>query len=154
MPLRLDQEILVRLGQQVRQGDILVRLDNTMTASDLGELEAIEAKIKPADIAFIRACQPVMVEITAYDFSIYGGLDGVVEYVPSDSVYDEQARETFYTVVVKTDHSALDDKGRKHPIMPGMIARGRNPDGQENRSRLSAQARAQGAARIPFGALR
>jgi adhesin transport system membrane fusion protein len=82
----------------------------------------IEAKIKPADIAFMRAGQPVVVKITAYDFSIYGGLDGVVDYVPSDSVYDEQARETFYTVIVKTEHAALDYKGRKHPIMPGMVS--------------------------------
>jgi adhesin transport system membrane fusion protein len=82
----------------------------------------IEAKVRPSDIAFIRAGQPVLVKITAYDFSIYGGLDGTVDYVPSDSVYDEQARETFYTVIAKTEHSALDYKGRKFPIMPGMIS--------------------------------
>lgn len=82
----------------------------------------IEAKIKPADIAFIRAGQPVMVKVTAYDFSIYGGLDGVVDYVPSDSVYDDQARETFYTVVVRTERASLAYKGRDNPIMPGMIS--------------------------------
>ena len=91
----------------------IVPLDDTLL---------VEARIRPADIAFIRAGQPVLVKITAYDFSIYGGLDGTVDYVPSDSLYDEQARETFYTVVVRTPKAALAYKGRENPIMPGMIA--------------------------------
>jgi membrane fusion protein, adhesin transport system len=91
----------------------IVPLDDTLL---------IEAKVKPSDIAFIRAGQPALVKITAYDFSIYGGLDGVVDYVPSDSVYDEQARETFYTVIVRTQHASLNYGGRENPIMPGMIS--------------------------------
>jgi membrane fusion protein, adhesin transport system len=82
----------------------------------------VETKVKPADIAFLRAGQPALVKITAYDFSIYGGLDGVVEHVSADSVYDEQARETFYIVQVKTDRSSLHYRGKDHPIMPGMVA--------------------------------
>ncbi|MHB2169186.1 HlyD family type I secretion periplasmic adaptor subunit [Alsobacter sp. R-9] len=82
----------------------------------------IETKVKPADIAFLRPGQPAQVKITAYDFSIYGGLAGVVEHVSADSVYDEQARETFYIVTVKTDQSSLHYRGKDHPIMPGMIA--------------------------------
>ena len=36
----------------------------------------IEANIKPADIAFLHPGQKAMIKITAYDFSIYGGLEG------------------------------------------------------------------------------
>lgn len=82
----------------------------------------IETKVKPSDIAFLRPGQEALVKITAYDFSIYGGLKGVVEHVSADSVYDEQARETFYIVQVKTDRSVLHYKGKDNPIMPGMIA--------------------------------
>ncbi len=82
----------------------------------------IETRVKPADIAFLRRGQPAQVKITAYDFSIYGGLAGVVEHVSADSVYDEQARETFYIVTVRTDQSSLRYQGKDHPIMPGMIA--------------------------------
>ncbi|MCZ8102454.1 MAG: HlyD family type I secretion periplasmic adaptor subunit [Burkholderiales bacterium] len=82
----------------------------------------IETKVKPADIAFLRPGQQAQVKITAYDFSIYGGLSGIVEHVSADSVYDEQARETFYIVTVRTDQSSLRYQGKDHPIMPGMIA--------------------------------
>jgi adhesin transport system membrane fusion protein len=82
----------------------------------------IEAKIRPSDVAFVRAGQPAMVKITAYDFSIYGGLPGVVQYVAADSVYDEHLRETFFTVQVKTDAASLHFRGKDYAITPGMIS--------------------------------
>ena len=82
----------------------------------------IEAKIRPSDIAFVRPQQPVVVKITAYDFSIYGGLDGEVERISADSVYDEQTRENFYLVTVKTLRNQLKSKKEELPIIPGMVA--------------------------------
>jgi adhesin transport system membrane fusion protein len=81
----------------------------------------VEAKVRPQDIAFIRPGQRAMVKVTAYDFSIYGGLNGEVEQVSASSVYDEVSRETFYTVVVKTDKSTLMHNGVENPILPGMV---------------------------------
>jgi adhesin transport system membrane fusion protein len=84
----------------------------------------VETKVRPADIAFIRPGQSALVKVTSYDFSIYGGLNGIVEHVSPDSVIDETGREkeTFYIVQVKTDHSVLTHNGKEYPIMPGMIA--------------------------------
>jgi adhesin transport system membrane fusion protein len=59
--------------------------------------------------------------VTAYDFSVYGGLDGAVEQVSASSIYDEETRETFYTVLVKTERSSLSHNGVENPILPGMI---------------------------------
>jgi membrane fusion protein, adhesin transport system len=95
---------------------------HVMDIVPLEDALVIETKVKPADIAFLRPGQEATVKITAYDFSIYGGLQGIVEHVSADSVYDEQARETFYIVQVKTDRSSLHYRGKDHPIMPGMIA--------------------------------
>jgi adhesin transport system membrane fusion protein len=81
----------------------------------------VEAKVRPQDIAFIHPGQRATVKVTAYDFSIFGGLDGAVEQVSASSVYDEQTRETFYTVLVKTDKSSLSHNGVENPILPGMI---------------------------------
>ena len=81
----------------------------------------VEAKVRPQDIAFIHPGQQATVKVSAYDFSIFGGLDGVVEQVSASSVYDEQSRETFYTVVVKTGKSTLRRNGVENPILPGMI---------------------------------
>ena len=82
----------------------------------------VEARIKPSDIAFIGPGQPALVKITAYDFTIYGGLDGKVEFISSDSTIDEQSKESYYLVTIKTNEGAL-RKGKEFlPIIPGMVA--------------------------------
>ena len=81
----------------------------------------VEARISPRDVAFVRRGQPAIVKVTAYDFSIYGGIDGEVENVSADSLLDQNTGETFYQVQVATPISALEKDGRKFPIIPGMI---------------------------------
>jgi adhesin transport system membrane fusion protein len=82
----------------------------------------IETRVRPSDIAFLRPDQRAMVKITAYDFSIYGGIEGRVTHISADSVLDEQTREPYYIVLVKTDQAYLEHAGKTHPIMPGMIS--------------------------------
>ncbi len=81
----------------------------------------VEAQVRPSDIAFIRPGQDATVKITAYDFSIYGGIAGVVDQVSPDSVLDPETRETFYTVLVTTDIAELERDGQTFPILPGMV---------------------------------
>jgi adhesin transport system membrane fusion protein len=79
----------------------------------------LEAKIQPRDIAFIHPGQKATVKFTAYDFSIYGGLDAVVENISPDTVTDERGTNTFYIVRVRTHQTNFSDK---MPIIPGMTA--------------------------------
>jgi adhesin transport system membrane fusion protein len=82
----------------------------------------VEAHIKPSDIAFIGPGQAALVKITAYDFTIYGGLEGTVEVISSDSTVDEQSKESYYLVTVKTTESTLHKGKESLPIIPGMVA--------------------------------
>ncbi|MGQ3077958.1 HlyD family type I secretion periplasmic adaptor subunit [Rhizobium sp. TH135] len=82
----------------------------------------IEAKISPRDVAFITRGQKAIVKVTAYDFSIFGGLEGEVTNVSADSIVDKEKGETFYLVHVKTDQSELMRDGKSYPIIPGMVA--------------------------------
>lgn len=84
----------------------------------------IEAKISPRDIAFIHPGQDAKVKITAYDYSIYGGLDGKVTTISPDTIQDEiQPNEYYYHVLILTDSDALiNQAGREFPIVPGMVA--------------------------------
>jgi adhesin transport system membrane fusion protein len=82
----------------------------------------VEAKISPRDVAFIRRGQPAIVKVTAYDFSIFGGLDGIVENISADSLVEKEKGETYYLVQVKTDKSELERDGKSYPIIPGMVA--------------------------------
>lgn len=81
----------------------------------------VEAKIRPSDIAFLHPGQKAVVKITAYDFSIYGGLAGEVVDISADTIANEKG-EHFYRVRVRTDESTLRRKGEVLPIIPGMVA--------------------------------
>lgn len=78
----------------------------------------LEARVQPRDIAFLRPGQRSVVKFTAYDFSIYGGLEGVLEHIGADTVTDEKGN-AYYVVRVRTHKSTL---GENLPVIPGMVA--------------------------------
>ena len=84
----------------------------------------IEAKIDPKDIAFINPNLKAIVKITAYDFRIYGGLDGQITEISADSIIDKESKEgkSYYRIAVKTNKNYLEKNGIKLPIIPGMVA--------------------------------
>ncbi len=91
----------------------------------------VEAYIRPQDVAFIRPEAPAVVKLTAYDYAIYGGLDGKVTHISPDTLQDNRRPselklnpdESYYRVIVRTDNNTLKDKnGKDMPIIPGMIA--------------------------------
>ncbi|SBT18245.1 Type I secretion system membrane fusion protein PrsE [Marinomonas gallaica] len=79
----------------------------------------IEAKIRPEDIGFITPHLPAVVKLSAYDFSIYGGLDAKVENISADTIVDEEGN-SFYIVRVRTDKSYLGPESAPLTIIPGM----------------------------------
>jgi adhesin transport system membrane fusion protein len=95
--------------------------EQIMQIVPLGDKLLIETRVTPRDIAFIKVGDPANVKVTAYDFSIYGGLKGKVVRVSADSIYDEVEREAYFTVVVETTDSFLESNGRRLPITPGML---------------------------------
>lgn len=82
----------------------------------------VEAQVKPSDIAFLRPGQPAMVKITAYDFSIYGGLPATLEQISADTITDEKKNESFYKIQVRTQLNYLGPAEQPLPIIPGMVA--------------------------------
>jgi adhesin transport system membrane fusion protein len=81
----------------------------------------VEARIRPADIAFLRPGQDSMVKVAAYDFSIYGGLKSKLEQISADTIRDEEG-ENFYRVYLRTERNTLVHQGNELPIIPGMTA--------------------------------
>ena len=92
-----------------------------MEVVPLGEKLLVETRVEPSDIAFIKVGDRALVKVTAYDFSTYGGLDGRVVQVSADSIYDENQKQAYFTVIVETDKSYLGVSGRRLPITPGMM---------------------------------
>lgn len=91
----------------------------------------VEAYINPKDVAYIRPGMKAVVKLTAYDYAIYGGLDGVVTLLSPSTLQDKRQasdlnlnpNNSFYRVLVRTTGSHLTDKnGSELPVLPGMIA--------------------------------
>jgi adhesin transport system membrane fusion protein len=103
------------LGAFVQPGAVVADIVPT------SETLLVEARISPRDVAFVRPDQDALIKITAYDFSIFGGIEGKVANVTADSLVDEKTGEPYYQVRVTTDKSALQRDGKAYSIIPGMI---------------------------------
>ncbi|MDT8338618.1 MAG: HlyD family type I secretion periplasmic adaptor subunit [Sulfurimonas sp.] len=82
----------------------------------------VEAKIRPADIAFLFPGQRAIVKFSAYDFAIYGSLKGTLTHISADTIYDEVSRQNYYLVKIKTDKNYLGNEDKKLNIIVGMTA--------------------------------
>ncbi|WP_180100998.1 HlyD family type I secretion periplasmic adaptor subunit [Acinetobacter sp. YH12151] len=105
-------------------GGVISQNGKLMTIVPLDEQLLVEARISPRDIAFIYPGQDALVKITAYDYSIYGGLKGKVSIISPDTLRDEVKQDQFYyRVYIRTDSGKLMNKaGKQFSITPGMVA--------------------------------
>lgn len=105
-------------------GGVVPQNGKLMTIVPLDEQLLVEARISPRDIAFIRPEQEALVKITAYDYSIYGGLKGKVSVISPDTLRDEVKQDQFYyRVYIRTNTDKLMNKeGKEFSITPGMVA--------------------------------
>lgn len=109
------QKIYVNtVGGVIKPGDNLIEIVPT----EGGLL--VEAKIKPADIAFLYPGQKAIVKVTAYDFSVYGSMDGVVSTISPNTETDEK-ENVYYIVRIQTDKKYLGSKEKPLKIIPGMM---------------------------------
>jgi len=105
-------------------GGVIAPGGKIMDIIPLDDQLIVEAKISPQDIAHIRLNDPALVKITAYDYAIYGGLDGEVILISPDTLQDEIQRDhVYYRVLIRTRRDVLMNKaGKEFQIFPGMVA--------------------------------
>jgi adhesin transport system membrane fusion protein len=118
-PLRgiVNDVLVTTVGGVIRPGEDLIEI------VPLEDTLVIEAKIKPHDVAFLRPGQRAKVKISAYDFSIYGGLDAVLERISADTLEsDDRNRDEYYLIRLRTDRNFLGTEDAPLPIIPGMTA--------------------------------
>jgi len=82
----------------------------------------IEARVKPNDIAFLKIGQEATVKVSAYDFSTYGGIKGILEQISADTMIDEKSGESYFLIKVRTDKNYIVRDEKHLPIIPGMTA--------------------------------
>ena len=113
-------------------GGVVTAGQEIMTIVPLDDKLLVEAYINPRDVAFIRPGLPAVVKISAYDYAIYGGLDGKVTLISPDTLSNQNRatdqlkldqNQVYYRMLVQTEGNTLRDKnGEELPIIPGMVA--------------------------------
>ena len=100
------------------EGGIVKPGDKLAEITPIEDNLTIEAKIKSSDRAFIWEGQDVSIEITAYDFSRYGLLNGKLISISPDSFEDKNG-SIYYIAKINADVNSF---GEELPILPGMVA--------------------------------
>ncbi len=95
-----------------------------MNIVPLNDRLLIEARLSPRDVAFIHPGQRAVAKISAYDYAIYGGMEGVVESISPDTIQDEVKPDVYYyRVFIRTDNDYVQNKaGKRFAISPGMVS--------------------------------
>ena len=108
-------------------GGVIQAAATIMEIVPLDDQLLVEGRFRPQDVAFLREGLPATVKITAYDFGVYGGLDGIVEHISPDTLREDSrtaiaatGEETYYRVLVRTREASLKVDGKLLPIIPGM----------------------------------
>ncbi len=108
------------VGAVLRPGDEMLQIVPT------NDVLIVEAKVKPADIGFIRPGQSASVKFDAYDFKIYGSGAGTVSYISADTLTEQSPRGevSYYRVHVSVDAAEMQQRRPQERIevQPGMTA--------------------------------
>ena len=113
------------IGGVIRAGDPIMEI------VPINDRLQVDARLSPADRGYVRVGQKATVKLSAYDYTTYGGLDGIVTLVAPDTTVSSAAQsqsqsdpqqQAFYRVVVQTDRAWLGDETQKHMITAGMQA--------------------------------
>ena len=112
----IKQLLINTIGGVVRPGMDIVEI--VPTQDNL----LVEAKVRPADIAFLFPGQRAIVKFSAYDFAIYGSLRGTLTHISADTIIDEIDKQSYYLVRIKTDKNYLGNEEKKLHVIVGMTA--------------------------------
>lgn len=104
------------IGGVIRPGEEIFQL------TPLGDELFVEAQVKPEDIANVVPGQLATIKFSAYDYTVYGSLEGVVDFISSDTFKDERRQDdqAHYKVTLRVDTDNLDARQSQIAIRPGM----------------------------------
>lgn len=124
MTVRSPMRGIVKNIQVTTIGGVIPPNGEMMEIVPVDDHLLIEARLSPRDIAFIHPGQRALVKVTAYDYAIYGGLEGEVETISPDTIQDKIKPEiVYYRVFIRTHQDFLVNKAGHHfSIVPGMVA--------------------------------
>ncbi|MGK8251952.1 HlyD family type I secretion periplasmic adaptor subunit [Moraxella lacunata] len=115
---KVNNIAVTTIGGVVRPGDTIMQL--LPTSSDL----VVEAKVQPVDIAYVKEGQTASVKLDAYDYSIFGAMNGEVIYISPDTLMEKtpQGDKPYYRVQIRIEGAQVAAREDEIIIKPGMTA--------------------------------
>lgn len=107
------------------RGGVLRPGDELMQIVPVDDALIVEAKVKPSDVAFLKPDQDVVIKIDAYDYTIYGSLNGKLSYISADTLSEDikQGEQAYYRVQVRTESPRFNRRPNENlQLQPGMTA--------------------------------
>jgi adhesin transport system membrane fusion protein len=123
--LRAPLRGLVKNIRITTRGGVIRPGEEVMQIVPLEDDLVIEARVMPADIAFIKTGLSATVKIDAYDYTIYGDLPGKLTYISPDTLTEDlkQGEQPYYRVQVRTEGRRFSGRPDEElEIQPGMTA--------------------------------
>jgi len=107
------------LGAVIGPGEVLLEI------LPVEDSLVVEAKISPAEIAFVSKGMDAIVKVDAYDYTIYGELNGTLTYISADTLVERSGGRDvpYYRAQVTIDGPRFTGhSGGSLEILPGMTA--------------------------------
>lgn len=130
--LRAPMDGVVKAVRVNTAGQVIEPGASLMEIVPVDDALLVEASIAASDVGFLHKGQKAAVQVTAFDYGIYGSLPGSVDEVSADSFVDEQTGNSFYRVRILTDRAWLQDGSRRLNVLPGMQVTARITTGQRS----------------------
>jgi adhesin transport system membrane fusion protein len=127
---------IVKVIRHHTPGGVVAPGATVMEVVPVADSVLIEARVRPADIGFVRVGQPVEIKLTACEYTIFGALKGRVEVLSPDALGDpERAAQpggTWYRALVRAEGPGLLRAGQPLPVLPGMTGTAEIRTGQRS----------------------
>ncbi len=123
--IRSPMDGVVRNVRLTTLGGVAKPGEEIMQIVPLSDDMLIEAKVKPSEVAFVRAGLPATVKLDAYDYTVYGALPGEVVYISADTLTEEVrgSEQPYYRVQIKTHaRHVVGRENQRIVIQPGMTS--------------------------------
>lgn len=123
--LRAPVRGVVKNVRITTQGGVIRAGEEVMQIVPLEDDLLIEAKLRPADIAFIKPGLHARVKLDAYDYTIYGDLPGKLDFISADTLTEDlkQGEQPYYRMRVRTTGRQFSGRPQANlDILPGMTA--------------------------------
>jgi adhesin transport system membrane fusion protein len=102
-------------GAVVNGGDTLAEI------VPISDTYRVLAKVQPADISLVSLGQACKVSFTAYDFAIYGSIEGKIINI-AQNITETNQGVMYYEVWVETTTNSFSKTDIIPKVMPGMVA--------------------------------